>query len=78
MAVLEAAACEDELGAVLNKRDELANSAVTEGRAAAVAARCGGHQPRREACERIDVETRLAEQARIGAGGVGGKVVSLP
>ena len=78
MAVLEAAAREDELGAVLNEGDELADGAVAKGRAAAVAARRGRHQPRREAGERVDVEARLAQQARVGAGGIGGKVVSLP
>ena len=65
MAVLEAAAREDELGAVLNKRNELANGAVSEDRAAAVAARRGGYQSRRKARERVDVEARLAQQARI-------------
>ena len=77
MAVLEAAACEDELGAVINKRDEPANGAVPEGRAAAVTAGRGGYQSRREARKRVDVEAWVAQQARIGAGGVGGKVVSL-
>ena len=77
MAVLEAAALEEQFGATVDEGHQFADGEISCGSAPALAAGVAGHKPCVPARDGIDVEAGIEEELRVRVDGVGREVIRV-
>ena len=77
MAVLEAAALEEQFGATVDEGHQFADGEISRGSAPALAAGVAGHKPCVPARDGIDVEAGIEEELRVRVDGFGREVTRV-